>query len=56
MNAAAIVSVQNFIGLPAQYVLGGTVDSLASAFGVDEFVFGHTDPFDGDPGSPTCAS
>ena len=33
-------------------MLGGTVDSLTSAFGTDEFVFGHTDPLDANPGSP----
>ena len=50
LNAAGIASVQT-VGLP-QYVLGGTVDSLTSAFGVAEFVFGHTDPLDALPGSP----
>ena len=51
LNAAGIASVETFAGLPS-YVLGGTLDSLTSAFGENEFVFGHTDPLDLDPGSP----
>jgi hypothetical protein len=43
-NMTGRISVQNSVGLPAQYVLGGAVSSLTSATGVEEFVFGHTDP------------
>jgi len=43
LNGAGIASAQTFAGV-GSFVLGGQVSTLASAFGVDEFVFGHTDP------------
>ncbi len=49
LNAAAIAAVDAAV---AEFVLGGLVSSLTAALGTEEFVFGHTDPLDDDPGSP----
>jgi hypothetical protein len=49
LNAAGIAAVDAAV---AEIVLGGLVSSLSSVNGVEEFVFGHTDPLDALPGSP----
>ncbi len=43
LNGAGIAAAQTWVGV-GSFVLGGEVSSLVSAFGVDEFVFGHSDP------------
>jgi len=43
LNAAGIAAAQTFVGI-GEFVLGGHVSTLTGTFGVEEFVFGHTDP------------
>jgi hypothetical protein len=49
LDAAGIAALDAAV---AEFVLGGLVSSLSSVNGVEEFVFGHTDPIDALPGSP----
>lgn len=43
LNAAGIAAAQGFAGV-GEFVLGGSLSSLTSAFGTTEVVFGLTDP------------
>ena len=43
LNGAGITAAQTWVGL-GSFVLGGEISTLALPVGVDEFVFGHTDP------------
>jgi uncharacterized tannase-like protein DUF6351 len=43
LDSAGLAAAQTFVGI-GSFVLGGEVSTLSSSFGVDEFVFGHSDP------------
>ncbi|TMA22416.1 MAG: PEP-CTERM sorting domain-containing protein, partial [Deltaproteobacteria bacterium] len=43
LNAAGLAAAQTWVGI-GSFVLGGEISTLNSASGIEEFVFGHTDP------------